>query len=430
MLQFSQAAPGLPLVLGRSYEGRAIEATIIGRPDATERVLVLAGQHGDEVLGIEAVQRLVDRWRPQAGRAVAFIPCANPDGRAAGSRRNARGQDLNRDHQLLGTPECRAVHVFARTFAPDLIIDVHTFKPRRRRLLQHGLEWGADVMIEIDNQPNRLAAYSHRWNGWIRPVIDALGDRDVRCDRYLLASRSAYIRSSSADLVDARNGLSARIGAAGVLVEGREPSRRFGSVDRTRRSIEQTVEMLIGRWWAFADAPSESSGLAYLDVRRAGTKVTAYTLTRHDSVPRRRELPGRARTELQASRPIVLPRAYGVPRRCIGLRTLLARHGISAASEAQVRWSIGAEEVAMVEGGRPRNRSVVTGAVRRPKVRWVAQRPRDAEMDFYFLGPDDGEWLAAQLEPGSRFGLHRYPYFEIPVVAGRPYSVVRGLGKS
>jgi protein MpaA len=83
------------VALGRSVEGRPITAVETGDFDSPEKVLVVGCIHGNEPAGIAIAQRLarvvpsrVDLW---------IIPDLNPDGRAADTRQNAHGVDLNRN---------------------------------------------------------------------------------------------------------------------------------------------------------------------------------------------------------------------------------------------------------------------------------------------------------------------------------------------
>jgi protein MpaA len=82
------------VVLGRSRDGRPIRAIEVGDPAGT-RVLVVGCIHGNEPAGIAIAERL-ERTAPR-GVDLWIIPVINPDGRAAGTRGNARGIDLNRN---------------------------------------------------------------------------------------------------------------------------------------------------------------------------------------------------------------------------------------------------------------------------------------------------------------------------------------------
>ena len=61
--------------------------------------------------------------------SLAIIVDANPDGAVAMTRTNPCGTDLNRDHLLVSEPETLALHSFVHRWQPDLVVDVHTYRP-------------------------------------------------------------------------------------------------------------------------------------------------------------------------------------------------------------------------------------------------------------------------------------------------------------
>jgi protein MpaA len=77
--------------LGRSQDGRPIDAVRAGDPHGT-RVLVVGCIHGTECAGIPIAHTL-ERLHTQAD--LWIIPNLNPDGYARGTRQNGRGVDLN-----------------------------------------------------------------------------------------------------------------------------------------------------------------------------------------------------------------------------------------------------------------------------------------------------------------------------------------------
>jgi murein peptide amidase A len=85
---------GRRVLLGRSVEGRRIEAIRVGDRSGT-RVLVVGCVHGDEPAGIR-VARFLERLSPR-GVDLWIVPALNPDGVAAGTRGNEHGVDLNRN---------------------------------------------------------------------------------------------------------------------------------------------------------------------------------------------------------------------------------------------------------------------------------------------------------------------------------------------
>ncbi len=80
--------------LGRSWQGRPIEAFEVGNP-AGARVLVVGAIHGNETGGI-AVAHALEHLAPR-DLDLWIVPDLNPDGVAAGTRQNAHGVDLNRN---------------------------------------------------------------------------------------------------------------------------------------------------------------------------------------------------------------------------------------------------------------------------------------------------------------------------------------------
>jgi protein MpaA len=90
------AAGPTRVLLGRSVEGRPIEAVELGDPGAARKVLVVGCIHGNECAGI-AIARRLERISPPKGVDLWVVESLNPDGYAAGTRENARGVDLNRN---------------------------------------------------------------------------------------------------------------------------------------------------------------------------------------------------------------------------------------------------------------------------------------------------------------------------------------------
>jgi protein MpaA len=134
-------------LVGRSVEGRAIEAAQVGDPAGARAALVVGGIHGDERAGlgiVRAVQRLaVGQPEALAGTQLWVIATVNPDGQRARTRKNARGVDLNRNfpyrwqgdvphssgyypgRRPASEPETRAVMAFVERIQPDLSVWYH-----------------------------------------------------------------------------------------------------------------------------------------------------------------------------------------------------------------------------------------------------------------------------------------------------------------
>lgn len=133
-------------VFGYSRNGEPIEVETYGT--GARHVLVIGGQHGDELPSVP----LVTRWRNEIaafpwlidGATVHFLLRANPDGLAVGTRQNAAGVDLNRNMKngwlpsppgsftyggpfFYSEPESRALRDIIQTLNPERIISVHAY---------------------------------------------------------------------------------------------------------------------------------------------------------------------------------------------------------------------------------------------------------------------------------------------------------------
>jgi protein MpaA len=128
--------------LGKSVQGREINAIELGDPDAKRKILVVGAIHGDERAGT-AIAEALARGPEVADFDIWIIPSLNPDGSASGTRQNTRGVDLNRnfpwrwraggepfDQQYSGSralsePESRIAHDLILELRPEITIWFH-----------------------------------------------------------------------------------------------------------------------------------------------------------------------------------------------------------------------------------------------------------------------------------------------------------------
>ncbi len=137
---------GLWRTAGTSVQGRPIRALTLGH--GPRQVLFIGGIHGDEAEGSYTTTEL-----PAAFTAADFsdrvtltiIEDANPDGRAAKTRTNANGVDVNRNFPApnfdpnnpangespLSQPESRTVHYLIEATKPDLIVVMHSWHDKQ-----------------------------------------------------------------------------------------------------------------------------------------------------------------------------------------------------------------------------------------------------------------------------------------------------------
>ncbi len=125
-------------IIGRSVKGRPIYAYRLGQP-GRKKVVLISVMHGDEPRPREILRSFRD-GSPVRGVTLWIIPTYNPDGIARGTRKNARGVDLNRNfpyrwanlngHTESGSgprsePETRAVMRFLDRVNPFRIVSFH-----------------------------------------------------------------------------------------------------------------------------------------------------------------------------------------------------------------------------------------------------------------------------------------------------------------
>ena len=126
-----EAARGLDVdVVERiPFRGRVHEVLSVGLGprSARERVLVLAGVHGNEHAGVLACPEIVRRLRETELRDVhvqILLP-VNPVGAVERSRFNGEGYDINRDFVRFATPEARLVRRVIEALRPTFIVSLH-----------------------------------------------------------------------------------------------------------------------------------------------------------------------------------------------------------------------------------------------------------------------------------------------------------------
>lgn len=432
----SLAATRPTVVIGLSSQGRPIRVTHIGAATAQFRVLIFGGQHGDEPLAREAVRQFASECRGSTSSTdvqLALVADANPDGAAARTRTNANGIDLNRDHQLLRSPETQALHRFVRRWRPHLIVDVHTYPPRRKHLLEAGLVHCHDVFFDVPTNPAvRLPVTSSEMLAGIQSIAANLNRENYLAARYVLIRRSGRIRHSTPDVIDARNMFALRYGIPTILLEGRQPSRRHDPSDaaaRTVRALVRALDLLVG--WAITnqhDSVRAVAPRAVADCVPIGSRYAKPDnlcslpfFDARDRTIRPVSLDGRYTPTVQVTDEIRLPAAYAVPRALqLTLETLI-RHGFDwHAPPSDTMTTVRRYRITAVTASRRRDRSFAKFAASVT----TARVPLD-DYRIFPTGQPGGAALAVFLEPKSKYGLARYECSDIEVEPGRDYPILR-----
>ncbi|HEX8205100.1 MAG TPA: M14 family metallocarboxypeptidase [Solirubrobacteraceae bacterium] len=219
-------------VIGKTAEGRPLHLVRVGdRPPSQRRalgqptVLLVCSQHGNEPAGREAcLQALRDlafaddpaTLELLATRSFLFVPSANPDGRAANTRENSDGVDVNRDHLNLETPEARAMAAVVRDFRPEVALDLHEYGPSIPGVYDDEVLYLWPRNLNIDQQVHDLAETLGR--DYVLRDSEEAGFSADEYGQYELAGNDIHQSAGDGDEGIMRNAMGLRH-SLGVLVE-------------------------------------------------------------------------------------------------------------------------------------------------------------------------------------------------------------------
>lgn len=134
-------------------------------------VYVQGAIHGNEYEGVESNMQLIEELAttpygtdPQIDAILdhvilVFNVIQNPDGRAAGTRANGNGFDLNRDFLTQSQPEVRASVAQMQKWLPVEVLDLHGYV--------------TPTLIEATTKPHNPSIEYDLWLKWNQPRIDA-----------------------------------------------------------------------------------------------------------------------------------------------------------------------------------------------------------------------------------------------------------------
>ncbi|HEY3483853.1 MAG TPA: M14 family zinc carboxypeptidase, partial [Ilumatobacteraceae bacterium] len=213
--------------IGRTLQNRPINMFVIGYPrplptaaaiSNSPTAVVNCNVHGNEPSSREAClilarelafgddSRTIDLL---SNMTVLLVPSINGDGRAANTRGNATGQDLNRDHSLLREPETKAFAAMLRDYTPDSAFDGHEFgnnqagdlptlPPRHQNVAQSIFDESQHMIVDW--------MYSHgSSDGWWYCPYGCQGGGNVGLSEETILRNAMGLKHTTGSLLEARS---------------------------------------------------------------------------------------------------------------------------------------------------------------------------------------------------------------------------------
>ena len=423
--------------IGSSELGKSLNVKYVGNKNASLRIFIIAGQHGDEKYSRLAVTRLIKNLnRKQDLKPLTFyavLTDANPDGGSKKRRRNALEIDLNRDHQLLESKEVRAIHSFVRSWKPHAIIDVHNFRARRKHLIAKNLIVYYDVFMDIPTNPSIPQLLDNKkLNQFFIKVKSDLQSHEITCERYTMIKRSGRVRHSTLDIKDARNSLALRYGVLTILLEGRQPTKENGEEKKRLilaqyRALRSIIKWIKKHRNDFLENQKHipiqdeliAIGSKYQSSNHALQMIFKNLKTKKPNVVTLSNYS----PKVEITRFINLPNYYAVPLDRTVLIDTLKQHGFSFKRSNFSK----TKKIEYYTLRSINHQGIMT---RRMKRRTILKKAKKMKLDNYAIFPTNqqgGRCLAVFLEPKSMYGLHRYPKVNLSFSDNSEYPVLRIL---
>lgn len=228
------------VAVGKSVEGRAIDALVFTDPDGQHegerlKLMIIGSQHGaaepagGEALLVIARDLAFGDLKPLLDQAdVVLLPNANPDGRDLGRRANANWININIDFVLAAQAETRVLKQALAQFQPDALLDSHESAIlKRKTLAKDGYLTDFNAQFEIANTPGVTPAMRElTLNDLLPKLTQRVSEAGLPAHRYIgeIISIHQPITHGGLTLRNFRNtaGMS---GAASFLVETKLDSK-------------------------------------------------------------------------------------------------------------------------------------------------------------------------------------------------------------
>jgi hypothetical protein len=462
------------IVVGASARGTPIIATLISRtpadlaravpPAVPLRIMLVGTQHGMEPAGGDALVKLArelacgPRTTLLATCEFIIVPNSNPDGRDTNRRVNGSNVNLSTDYLLLSQPESMALAGALQRWRPHVLLDVHESAVLKKQTLgAQGFLIDFDAQFEGPNNPNvHEALRTLTFRTLLPEIIAATRSNGVPAQRYLgeIVNTNQILTHGGLSLRNVRN-YAGMHGTLGLLLENKldpstgtyaTPRNIAERVRKQRVSIAALLDVCARHAAAITNAtararqplrditrtlpldlvqmlPRASNTLVYLAYRYVPAAPGA---TRN--VPLRRIADGGVTNMLftyygavQASEPIVPPRAYVITRRHETVARVLALHGITflrayrpVSVPAEAQYVTGLEALALrMSGASARYRAMPTAAT-------LAVQPGDLVVPLFQENP---ALITLLLEPSSMAALFTTPAFHATLTTNAPAYV-------
>lgn len=429
------ARPGLVEVTveGRSLQGRAIYLARLkrGAAPARWRVLFYAQQHGDELAGKDAqlfLLRDVLR-RPERlpeDTEVWLMPSLNPDGGEAGTRRNAAGADLNRDHQALSQPETQALYRVVRRVRPHVAVDCHEFTRDGEAWRRRGFIKWPIITMDTANHPLLDPALVRAGERWVAEAAAPLARAGHAFERYWVGGPppDEEQRHSAFDADDGRNGVALHGGLSFIIESG----GRWSAPD-PQADLGQRVDAYLGLLWRFVEERGHrAQDLAAIDAAQRrplpaflpvnvlwgslGLRPRAVKVIESASGRTREVTTPNFMSDVVVKRSVAAPQAYAVTGAAApAFRALLERHAL-AFDELQAPQAVTAERCRLLRVEEQEDPVYARYAGRQVVERQPAgllELPAGTLL-VRLEGPDATR-AAALLEPTALYGLYALPEY-------------------
>ncbi len=433
-------------VEGTSFEGRALYLVHASHSvTAKWRILFYAQQHGDEVSGKDALLYLVREIAntPQLlPRDVDLwiMPMVNPDGAEAGTRKNAAGADLNRDHIVLEQSETQALHRVARRLRPHVAVDCHEFTRDSEARRKRG--WIAWPEITMDGLNNPLfdPAVVSAARRWVEESSAAEAQAGHPYLRYSVGGLPPddEQRHSAPDIDGGLNALGMYGGLSFIIEAGVKRAQEDSSADLGNR-----VDACLVLFRRFLNGDGQQQeDLAAIQRARSrslpafiptnylwvniGAKVVEFPVTEAATGRTLRVPTANMMMDLAVKKSVPTPLGYAVePRAAQDFKTLLERHGIpyERLTASRTAWVETCTLVRLEDEfddlySRYAGRQIVT---RGPPAECTL-----AEGSLWILLEGEAALRAALvLEPAAMYGVYQYPCFRALVADDGALPVLR-----